>query len=117
MNSLDSVHIHLNNSMNREGSVLMNGAYIAHLAPEISPKIVCVTVDLKTKYALIDAYGVDNYCPFIWLVANHQSVNTNDKVPLEIPTVISFPDFVGWEIFSISNPGRYSFNMTLVKKS
>jgi hypothetical protein len=108
MNTNESLNIATDNN----GSVLVDNAFVAH----VSNDIVCVTVQLTTKYAKICSYGKDE-CPIVYLYADTYSLNTNLLVSLDEPTFLKFPDLTEWKIFSISNPGRYSFNMTLVKKS
>jgi hypothetical protein len=103
----------LNIATDSNGSVLVDNAFVAH----VSNDIVCVTVQLTTKYAKICSYGKDE-CPIVYLYADTNPLNTNLLASLDEPTVtvLKFPDLTGWNIFSISNPGRDSFNMTLVKK-
>jgi hypothetical protein len=100
-----NTHDELNITIVNDGAVVVGNTVIKKFSSEIT----CITVHLVSKYARVYSYNK----PVFWLYA----VDINDKVSLENPTVITFPDFEGWEIFSISTPGRYSFNMTLVKKT
>lgn len=97
----------------KEGSVLVGGASIVHP----TQNMIGVTVHLSTKYAQVFTYGLEDNTPSIWLYADHNSLDVNDRFSLEDPTVISFPELNGWIIFAISNPGRYEFNVVFVRKT
>ena len=95
-----------------QGAVRINSAVIEHKSPDI----VCIAVDFSTKYAEYNSHGGgDGSAPEVWYGTSEYTIKLNEKVDRETPTGISFPDFVGWNVYCASSPGRYTASVVLVK--
>lgn len=95
----------------RQGAVRVSEAHVHRSGPGI----VCIYVDLHSKRAekLMVTYGADGP-PSLYLVAGPQTLHLDESVPRDLETVVEFPDYVGWEVFSCSDPARYTVALTLV---
>ncbi len=87
-----------------QGAPLVNDAVIHYSAKDI----VCIKVDLKSKWCEIDA-ETDNG---IWIGATKRSTGTKPRVSKDYGTKIALPEFSfkTWEIFSI-DVRRYTVNV------
>lgn len=96
-----------------QGAININAAIIDHQ----TENIVCITVDFSTKYAEFDSHSSGDDCPpEVWYGASDETIKLNEDDDLsDEPTGISFPDFVGWQVYCASSPGRYSAQVVLVK--
>lgn len=96
-----------------QGSINVNAAIIDHQ----TENIVCITVDFSTKYAEYNSHSSGDNCPpEVWYGASDETIKLNDDPDLtDELTGISFPDFVGWQVYCASSPGRYSAQVVLVK--
>lgn len=95
----------------RHGAVLVNEAY-AHRS---APGIVCINVDLHSKYAeKLMVMHQAGRAPRLYLGAGPATLKVNDSVPRDTGTIIEFTDYVGWQVFSCSDPARYTVALTLV---
>jgi len=96
-----------------QGAVRINSAVIEHQSSDI----VCIAVDFLTKYAEYNSHGGgDNSAPEVWYGASEYTIKLNEDADLtDEPTGISFPDFIGWEVYCASSPGRYTASVVLVK--
>lgn len=102
------------------GAVLVSSAYIWRKSDDI----VCVYVDMRSKYA--EAICVCDSGPSgpksnisgptITLAAGDSTMHLNDKCSREELTELTFMDYVGWEIFCVSGPNRYTMSVVFIKK-
>jgi hypothetical protein len=78
--------------------------------------IVLIYVDLQSKYCIIDALGSDyDNGPCIYIGINSGSLYLNTKLK-KCCTLIYFPEFKGWDIFS-ANINKYTIAVTLLKNN
>lgn len=98
----------------RQGAVRIreNSAYICWQWPTI----VAIYVDLESKHAeyLGDIYE-DGEPPTICLDDNEETLHIDESKEGE-STLISFPDFVGWTVFS-AHVSSYTLSIVLVKQT
>lgn len=90
------------------GEVVVNEGQISDL-----PCIV-VKSDLETKYAYVSDTGTDDDVPVVYLSAGTLTLHT-DESKAGIPTVISFPQYVGWRVVS-AGVSRYTLTVVLQKQ-
>lgn len=95
----------------RQGAVRVNAAY----AHRRALGIVCIYVDLHSKHTEkpMATYGADGP-PSLYLGAGPHTLHLDESVPRDLETVVEFTDYVGWEVFSCSDPARYTVALTLV---
>jgi hypothetical protein len=95
----------------RPGVILVMGDHGAVYAREGS--IVALTVDLKSRWAVVSGLGSgDDVAPCVYLDANQ---DTENIAKIEVrSTLISFPGFVGWNVFNAS-VGKSVLHVTLIK--
>jgi hypothetical protein len=94
-----------------QGSPVISSAYYI----EKKPTIVAIEIDLRSKYCEVSASGSDSSGPFLAISACKESIKLNELVERDAETIISLPEFVGWETFSIS-VARYSVKICLIKE-
>lgn len=71
-------------------------------------------VDLHSKHAILDCVGssdVDG--PILYLVADENTQNIDEKKPRDSVTVIEFHEHKRWRVFC-ANISRYTISITLV---
>jgi hypothetical protein len=70
--------------------------------------VVLLYIDMKTKYCTVPATsgGDDEDPPGLYLEVAGS---------LEDPTLVILTDFAGWDVFSVSDAGRYTIRLTLIK--
>jgi hypothetical protein len=94
----------------RPGVILVMGDHGAVYAR--SPRIVALTVDLKSRWAVVSGLGSgDDVGPCVYLDANQ---DTENIAKLDCDTVIAFPGFVDWTVFNAS-VGKSVLHVTLIK--
>ena len=76
-------------------------------------------IDLISKYASCDAYSSGNdISPKLFFGATETTIKLNPHYPNDSFTELEFPSqYLGWEIYAISNIGRYTCNVVLIKRS
>jgi len=94
------------------GAVVVNSGAAVHKADDI----VCISLDLKSKYADLLCWGSSDDIPCVSYVANDVTMYLDKSMDGDAITEVSFPDYAGWEVFSASAPGRYTANVVLVKR-
>lgn len=104
-------HAAINLRILRQGAIIVDGAR-AHRA---ATGIVCVNLSLISKYAENPMFDhQDGKPPRLHLCAGAQTLKVHENVPRDMETVIEFTDYVGWQVFSCSDPARYTVALTLV---
>jgi len=95
----------------KQGAPVVNGGYVYR----IGRNIVALEIDLKSKYCevSISFKDSDGTCG-LYITTNERSIHLNKKVSREEPTVLEFPDFIGWDVFAYGI-GRYTLSVCLVK--
>jgi hypothetical protein len=102
----------INFSIKHIGAPIVNAAIIK----EISSNIVCIDIDLKSKYCESDmSFSGDDECPGIFITATKESTNLNKKVNGVEPTGLVFNDFKNWEVYA-TGAGRYTIRVCLIKR-
>lgn len=95
----------------QQGAILVNEAR-AHRA---ATSIVCIYLDLQSKYAGKPTIGHEKgRPPRLYLGAEDNTLKVNENVPRNMDTVVEFTDYTGWEVFSCSDPARHTVALTLV---
>lgn len=92
----------------RQGPVIVNGAIIEKKAKDI----VAISVDLGTKWCEVGGLIGENG---IFIDVSERSTNLKKGVDKDLMTVIEFPEFKAWEIFS-ADTGKYTLKVCLIKK-
>lgn len=92
----------------QQGEVVVNEGHISNL-----PCIV-VKYDLESKYAYVSDTGTDDDVPVVYLSAGTLTLHTDETKAGE-PTVISFPQHIGWRIVS-TGISRYTLTVVLQKQ-
>lgn len=90
------------------GEIVVNEGYISDL-----PCIV-VKYDLESKYAYVSDTGTDDDVPVVYLSAGTLTLHT-DESKAGIPTVVSFPQYIGWRVVS-AGVSRYTLTVVLQKQ-
>lgn len=90
------------------GEIVVNEGYISDLP------CVVVKYDLGTKYAYISDTGTNDDIPVVYLSAGTITLHT-DESKAGIPTVISFPQHIGWRVVS-AGVSRYTLTVVLQKQ-
>ena len=90
------------------GEIVVNEGYISYL-----PCIV-VKYDLESKHAYVSGTGTDDDVPVVYLSAGTLTLHT-DESKAGIPTVISFPRYIGWRVVS-AGVSRYTLTVVLQKQ-
>lgn len=97
----------------KQGEVKINEAFIV----AESPNIVCVQIDMGTKYAEFSAtmFGDHtNSLGIMDIVASGDSTNLYEGK--DFPTEISFPSYDGFRCFS-KEISRYSMHLCFIKET
>ena len=95
-----------------QGAIQVNDAYILKKSDEIA----AVSVDLKSKYAIILSSGVNELGhPTLAFCADEKTLKLFDGIDGDMPTEISFPEFEGWNIWITSGCGRYTAEICFLK--
>ena len=102
MKSLDDIEI----IINRVGAPIVNYAYVF----KASDDIVCIEVDMKSKYCEVIAIGSNS----IWIGATANSLHLNEEISRNEATEIIFPTFEDWEIFTAVGE-RYTIRICFYK--
>lgn len=97
------------------GAVRVNSARVVRAAADIA----CLEVDLYTKYARIDSteIGGSGHAPGVGLVAGEDAIHLDESAPRDSATVLEFPEYSGWTLFSCEQPSRYTLKLVLVRPS
>ena len=98
-----------------QGAVRVNAAS-AFMASE---NIMLVYVDLHSKRAEVMASGNgnDRFPPSIMFCANENTLHLDEAKPREDLTEIWFPTLIGWKIFSVDGPGRYTVSVAFYREN
>lgn len=97
----------------KQGEVKIGHAYIV----AESPNIVCIKIDLGTKYAEFSATMFDDHTNSLGImdiVASEDSTNLYEGK--DFPTEIAFPSYDGFRCFS-KEISRYSMHLCFVKET
>ena len=78
-------------------------------------KLVALDVPMESKYCRVNA-SIGNGEPGISICTTDESYNLNTDFERYEDTIISFPEYIGWEHFA-DNSGRYDIQVCLIKKS
>ncbi len=94
------------------------GAVVAHGPATIqreSQEIVCLTVDLASKYAEAPMFECgDGFNPAVWLTASERTLNLAEDVPRERGTRVEFTGYKGWSVFGGPWASQHTLHLTLV---
>ncbi len=94
-----------------QGAVVVNSARI-HRG---SKAIVCVEMDLRSKYAKLDWIGGgDDEPPSISLIADERTLILHRRKPRDSATMVAFPEYKGWRVFAAEGASRYTVRICLV---
>jgi hypothetical protein len=94
------------------GAPIVNNGYIK----EVGKNVIAIELDLRSKWCDVEGFygGNDEPCG-IHIGTNIKSVSLNENVSRFEPTIIEFPDFVGWDIF-LTDINKYTLKICLIKK-
>lgn len=90
-----------------QGSVVVNSSTIVLL----KDNIVCIDLDLKTKYCEVDAITDDG----VYISATERTLEADNSIDISTPTKVSFKNYKDWKFYA-SNNGRYTISIVLIKK-
>lgn len=93
-----------------QGAPILNDAIVLKRGDEI----VAVSIDCKSKYCEVAFSITGNDSVSLCIVANERSLNLNEDVPRNTPTIIDLVDFAGWNILC-TGAGRYEIYACLIK--
>lgn len=94
----------------QQGAVRVNHAH-AHRSGD---GVVAIYVDLASKRIEIDGTGSgDEDLPCLWLAAASDSLHLDESHPRTRQTVIEFPEYPDWQVFSAAVTGRYTIALCL----
>ena len=89
-----------------QGAVRVSAAYVYREAPGI----VCIYVDLHSKWVEVMATGSGDSLPLICLA------DLDETRPRNSLTILELPDYEGWELFACAGPSpRYTLAVVLVR--
>lgn len=94
-----------------QGAPVVNDAHVFKGGDEV----VLVYVDLKSKYCTIGmgCYGTDR-SPGLYINSDENCTNLNKGEGVESFTKITFPEFIGWDIFADAI-SKYTISICFVK--
>lgn len=96
----------------RQGAVIANHAVIVAK----NKNLAAIHIDLKSKYCEGHGASIDDGVPVVYLEATKESIKLKKGVSILFDTIVSFPEFKGWKMFSATRAGRYTINVTLIKE-
>jgi hypothetical protein len=76
--------------------------------------IVCVYIDLHSKRASVNSTSSGSI-PCVHLEAVEETLHVDESKPRELLTVLKFPEYAGWDIFS-AKVSRYTLSICLIKR-
>lgn len=91
-----------------QGEILVNEGY------EEVCELKLIKIDLRSKYAYASDTGTDDEVPVVYLSAGTLTLHT-DESKVGVPTVISFPQYIGWRVVS-AGVSRYTLTVVLQKQ-
>lgn len=102
--------------ISHQGAIKVNRTFVDRK----SRNILTVELDMGSKYVEISSTGEDNYIPNICLCANKRSLYLKEKyrnkqIDKKEPTLISFSELIGWDIFC-AETSKYTVRICFVKK-
>lgn len=87
--------------------VQINGA----IAIEETPDVILISVDFKTKYAkVMCVIGTERGAEF-FLEKDSSENKSNKQISY---TILKFPEYIGWNVFSMNEITRYTLRLTLI---
>lgn len=94
-----------NFSIHHQGEPIVEGVSIFRRRKDV----VLIFIDMKTKYCtVLTTYGGDDEDP----PGLYLEVAGSENLTLLILT-----DFAGWDVFSVSDAGKYTIRLTLIKNN
>lgn len=99
--------------IDKQGSSILSNKF-AYVEKE-SEDILCLIIDMKSKYCEISCTGSGISIPFLHIEATGRSLYLHKKYLTEEDTQISFPQLKNWNIYATS-AGRYTINVVLIKE-
>ncbi len=97
----------------QQGAVRVNEATIF----AESERIACVSIDLHSRYAKIGCSIRDHEGTHaLSLHADEGTMNIDESCDREAQTVVTFKEFVGWTMFAVESPARYTLRVVFVKE-
>lgn len=95
----------------QHGAVRVNAASMYREAPGI----VCIYVDLHSKYVEPPMVGGgDGEPPTLYFTAGDHALHLDSSKPRDSMTAVEFPEYVGWNVFACDGPVRYTLGVVLV---
>jgi len=93
-----------------QGAVIVNCAAVARGYGDC----LLLHVDLLSKYAAVDYVGSDSDgVPIVYLTTTERTFNVDETKPMDMQTVIAFPEQKGWRIFA-ATVERYTLALVLL---
>ena len=95
-----------------QGAVIVNDIRVLRKSQDI----VCMHIDLHSKH-ILDAWCVnsDSKLPTLYLLAGDSTLYMDNSQKIDKMTVVEFPDYTGWSIFSCKNEGKYIVSVVFLK--
>lgn len=96
-----------------QGVILVNAALVLHE----HENVVCITIDLKSKYpgGITAGGSSEGLPPSVYLEASRDTIGIHTDRFVQPDTEVEFLDYVGWNVFAANIAGRYTCNVVLVK--
>lgn len=99
-----------------QGPVIVNNACLR----KESADIVCIDIDLRSKYAeLIGTFSASTGAIGILLAADERTRHVDETKPRDGFTTVEFPEFTGddgWRVYASYGPARYSMGVVLIRE-
>jgi len=104
-------YIDLEIVIEQQGAPIVNHGYITRKYPDVATAYI----DMRSKYCEHECTisGSDETCG-ICIGTNERSLYLDESKSREDSTMIKFPQFVGWNIFSVDS-SRYTIAICFVK--
>lgn len=95
----------------QHGAVRVNAASVYREAPGI----VCIYVDMHSKYVEQPMVGGgDGEPPTLYFTPGEHALHLDESKPRDSMTIVDFPEYVGWSVFACDGPARYALGVVLV---
>ena len=97
-----------------QGAVVVNIAHVMLAHDDVA----LVHVDLKSKRAAMSGtFGSSDGAVGVSLMADENTTRLDESKDRDSFTEIEFPQFVGWNIFAVDGPSRYTLSVVFTRDS
>lgn len=96
-----------------QGAVRVSCAHIVHEADGIA----CISMVLHSKRVPTPMHCSpgDGHDPELRFMADEKSLHLDESRPAYSETIVTIPEYSGWQFFSVATPSKYTVAITLVR--